>query len=276
MCYAPKPRNRIQSNCMRNQLPVMCTAHGESKIITVRYQTRLISVVDVVGPMNPYQPIPFHILSFAVFQSRILIYLSSTSTTNSIENDAREFLLRVRSNELFSLELIRLSSLWESAIIVVKFFSGVCNWRLSLEHMLTIVLPVMFSWNEQKYKQWNLSKVATQKEDLNWFSRPIYCLMQVKGISECSKGSILQYFQPLLRFDLSLRALFGLFCEATLDRLYCTLALHYVLYIKWFAMVLAIYNTVICNTSLKHVGMLCRNFLIRILCKIVPLKLVYL
>ena len=111
MCYAPKPRNRIQSNCMRNQLPVMCTAHGESKIITVRYQTRLISVVDVVGPMNPYQPIPFHILSFAVFQSRILIYLSSTSTTNSIENDAREFLLRVRSNELFSLELIRLSSL---------------------------------------------------------------------------------------------------------------------------------------------------------------------
>ena len=37
--------------------------------------TRLISVVDVViTPMNPYQPIPFHILSFAVFQSRILIY----------------------------------------------------------------------------------------------------------------------------------------------------------------------------------------------------------
>ena len=35
---------------------------------------RLISVVDVVGPMNPYQPIPFHILYFAVFQSRILIY----------------------------------------------------------------------------------------------------------------------------------------------------------------------------------------------------------
>ena len=35
---------------------------------------RLISVVDVVGAMNPYQPIPFHILSFAVFQSRILIY----------------------------------------------------------------------------------------------------------------------------------------------------------------------------------------------------------
>ena len=39
---------------------------------------RLISVVDVViTPMNPYQPIPFHILSFAVFQSRILIYAGS-------------------------------------------------------------------------------------------------------------------------------------------------------------------------------------------------------
>ena len=36
-----------------------------------------ISVVDVVGPMNPYQPIPFHILSFAVVQSRILIYADS-------------------------------------------------------------------------------------------------------------------------------------------------------------------------------------------------------
>ena len=27
--------------------------------------------------MNPYQPMPFHILSFDVFQSRILIYASS-------------------------------------------------------------------------------------------------------------------------------------------------------------------------------------------------------
>ena len=40
---------------------------------------RLISVVDVVGPVNPYQPIPFHMLSLAlaVFQSRILIYAGS-------------------------------------------------------------------------------------------------------------------------------------------------------------------------------------------------------
>ena len=41
--------------------------------------TRLIEVVDVVGPTNPYQPIPFHILSFAVFQSRILIYAGSNT-----------------------------------------------------------------------------------------------------------------------------------------------------------------------------------------------------
>ena len=41
MCYAPtcKPLNRIQSNFMCYQLPVMCTAHGERTIITVRYQT---------------------------------------------------------------------------------------------------------------------------------------------------------------------------------------------------------------------------------------------
>ena len=33
MCYAPEPRNR---------LPVMCTVHSESKIITVRYQTEYV------------------------------------------------------------------------------------------------------------------------------------------------------------------------------------------------------------------------------------------
>ena len=42
-----------------------------------RCLSRLISVVDVVGPMNPYRTIPFHILSLAVFQSRILIYAGS-------------------------------------------------------------------------------------------------------------------------------------------------------------------------------------------------------
>ena len=44
-------------------------------IIYLKSGDRLISVVDVV--MNPYQLIPFHILSFAVLQSRILIYAGS-------------------------------------------------------------------------------------------------------------------------------------------------------------------------------------------------------
>ena len=38
-----------------------------------------------------------------------------------------------------------------------------------------------------------------------------YRLMQVKGIAECSKGSILQYFWPSLNCHLALRSLFCLF-----------------------------------------------------------------
>ena len=34
-----------------------------------------------------------------------------------------------------------------------------------------------------------------------------YRLLQVKSIAECSKGSILQYFQPSLSYQLSLRSL---------------------------------------------------------------------
>ena len=37
-----------------------------------------------------------------------------------------------------------------------------------------------------------------------------YRLMQVKSIAECSKGSILQYFQPSLTYISSLRSLFCL------------------------------------------------------------------
>ena len=35
--------------------------------------------------------------------------------------------------------------------------------------------------------------------------------MQVKSIAECSKGSILQYFRPLLSYHLLLRSSFCLF-----------------------------------------------------------------
>ena len=38
-----------------------------------------------------------------------------------------------------------------------------------------------------------------------------YRLMQVNSIAECSKGSILQYFQPSLSFHLSLRSFLSIF-----------------------------------------------------------------
>ena len=56
----------------------LITVAKTSKSSFVKPVVRLISGVDVViTPMNPYQPIPFNILSFVVFQSRILIYAGS-------------------------------------------------------------------------------------------------------------------------------------------------------------------------------------------------------
>ena len=43
-----------------------------------------------------------------------------------------------------------------------------------------------------------------------------YRLMQVKSIAECSKGSILHYFQPSLSYHLSLRSLFCLYMSGRL------------------------------------------------------------
>ena len=43
-----------------------------------------------------------------------------------------------------------------------------------------------------------------------------YCLMLVKSIAECSKGSILQYFRPSLGYHLPLRQLFCLFLSGRL------------------------------------------------------------
>ena len=48
-----------------------------------------------------------------------------------------------------------------------------------------------------------------------------YCLMQVKSIAECSKGSSLQYFRPSLSYHLSLVSVFCLFLSGRL-RFYCT------------------------------------------------------
>ena len=48
------------------------------------------------------------------------------------------------------------------------------------------------------------------KEDQNLVFKTEYRLMQVKGIAEFSKGSILQYFRPSLSYHLSLRSDFCL------------------------------------------------------------------
>ena len=43
-----------------------------------------------------------------------------------------------------------------------------------------------------------------------------YCLMQVKSIAECSKGSILQYFRPSLSYHFVLRPLYCLFLSGSI------------------------------------------------------------
>ena len=67
------------------------------------------------------------------------------------------------------------------------------------------------------------AKVCTVKPVLSGHSkRPKlvfktdYRLMQVQSIAECSKGSILQYFRPVLSYHLSLRSLFCLFVSGRL------------------------------------------------------------
>ena len=50
-----------------------------------------------------------------------------------------------------------------------------------------------------------------------------YCLMQVKSIAECSKGSILQYFRPSFSYHLSLRSLFCLFLSDRSTQFYWTI-----------------------------------------------------
>ena len=60
-------------------------------LFPLKCKFRLISVVDVVTtPMNPYQPIPFHILTFAVFQSRIVFYVGSNIEEEEEEEEEEE------------------------------------------------------------------------------------------------------------------------------------------------------------------------------------------
>ena len=57
----------------------------------------------------------------------------------------------------------------------------------------------------------------------HWKQKTNYCLMQVKSIAECSKGSILQYFWPSLSYHLLLRSLFFVFFEWLLKTCFAVL-----------------------------------------------------
>ena len=59
-------------------------------------------------------------------------------------------------------------------------------------------------------------KWPVKKEDQKLVFKTNYRLMQVKSIAECSRGSILQYFQPSLSYHSSSRPLFCLFLSGRL------------------------------------------------------------
>ena len=59
-----------------------------------------------------------------------------------------------------------------------------------------------------------MSYAATQKEDQNWFSRPIIAKGRSKVLQNAP--SILQYFRPSLIYTLSLKPLFFLFWSGRL------------------------------------------------------------
>ena len=54
----------------------------------------------VITPMNTYQPIPFHIIYSAVFQSRILIYAGS-----NIAEEEKVFVKNDRCSEKASVNI---------------------------------------------------------------------------------------------------------------------------------------------------------------------------
>ena len=61
----------------------------------------------------------------------------------------------------------------------------------------------------EEYSETSVKRHSQKDQKLGFTTN--YRLMQVKGIAECSKGSILQYFRPSLSYHLSLRPLFCLF-----------------------------------------------------------------
>ena len=54
------------------------------------------------------------------------------------------------------------------------------------------------------------------QKDQKWVFKTNYGLMQVKSIAECSKGSILQYFQPALSYHMALIPFYFIFLNGCL------------------------------------------------------------
>ena len=102
-----------------------------------------------------------------------------------------------------------------------NFLASLCSWTGWFEYDLVGNTEDRLSRNaahliqecgvitETKYSKPVLS--GHSKKTKNLVFKTDYCLMQVKSIAECSKGSILQYFRPSLRYHLPLRPLFCLF-----------------------------------------------------------------
>ena len=67
--------------------------------------------------------------------------------------------------------------------------------RTPIEIALLSTHNLCFGWDLRKIN-FNYSK--TSQKDQKLVFKTIYCLMQVKSIAECSKGSILQYFWPFV------------------------------------------------------------------------------
>ena len=79
-----------------------------------------------------------------------------------------------------------------------QLFSETVAWHITVN---------VFNYNYSK----TCVKRPLSKKTKNCFSKTIYRLMQVKSITECSKGRILQFFRLSLSYHLSLRSLVCLF-----------------------------------------------------------------
>ena len=102
----------------------------------------------------------------------------------------------------------------------LQFTMAELSWKpvyvLLMKHYRTMSLNacLLHSIYSKTCLKWQL------KKDQKLVFKTDYRLMQVKSIAECSKRSILQYFEHSLSYHLYLSRLFCLFWVATLDRFY--------------------------------------------------------